>query len=86
MKNIKTLYEQQEKVIKLFNNYSEIVSEATCKTKYGGLKMSTPKKMLQRILTAVSQVKAGNICEKLLNQIRHIIYSLYREKEITKKV
>ena len=48
--------------------------------------MSTPKKMLQRILTAVSQVKAGNISEKLLNQIRHIIYSLYREKEITKKV
>ena len=45
MKNIKTLYEQQEKVIKLFNNYSEIVSEATYKTKYGGLKMSTPKKM-----------------------------------------
>ena len=86
MKNIKTLYEQQEKVIKLFNNYSEIVSEATYKTKYGGLKMSTPKKMLQRILTAVSQVKAGNTSEKLLNQIRHIIYSLYREKEITKNV
>ena len=38
------------------------------------------------ILTAVSQVKAGNTSEKLLNQIRHIIYSLYREKEITKNV
>ena len=48
--------------------------------------MWTPKKMLQRILTAVSQVKAGNTSEKLLNQIRHIIYSLYQEKEITKKV
>ena len=70
----------------MFNNCSEILSEATYKTKYGELKMSTPKKMLQRILTAVSQVKAGNTSEKLLNQIRHIIYSLYQEKEITKKV
>ena len=35
---------------------------------------------------ALAQVKAGNISEKLLNTIRQITYSLYREKKITKKV
>ena len=48
--------------------------------------MLTPKQMLQRLLTALAQVKAGNTSENLLNEIRQIIYSLYRAKEITKKV
>ena len=32
------------------------------------------------------QVKAGNNSEKLLNEIRQIVFSLYQSKEITKKV
>ena len=39
--------------------------------------------MLQRLPIALSQVKAGNTSEKLLNQIRQIAYYLYRAKEIT---
>ena len=42
--------------------------------------------MLQRLTVALAQVKAGNTYENLLNQIRKIIYSLYRGKEVTKKV
>ena len=42
--------------------------------------------MLQRIPIALAQIKAGNTSENLLNEIRQIIYSLYRAKEITKKV
>ena len=42
--------------------------------------------MLQRLSIALAQVKAGNTSAKLLNEIRWIIYSLYRAKEITKKV
>ena len=41
--------------------------------------------MLQRLPIALPQVKAGNICENLLNEIRQI-YFLYREKEVTKKL
>ena len=41
--------------------------------------------MLERLPTALVQVKAGNTSENLLNEIRQIIYSLYRAKEITKK-
>ena len=42
--------------------------------------------MLQRLPIALAQVKAGNKSENLLNEIRQIIYFLYRAKEITKKV
>ena len=42
--------------------------------------------MLLRLLIALAQVKAGNTSENLLNEIRQIIYTLYQEKEVTKKV
>ena len=42
--------------------------------------------MLQRLPIALVQVKAGNTSESLLNEIRQIIYSLYQEKEVLKKV
>ena len=41
--------------------------------------------MLQRLSTALSQVKTANIFENLLNDIQ-IIYSLYQSKEIAKKI
>ena len=50
-----------------------------------GLKILTPKQLLQRLLIALTQVKAGNNSESLLNEIRQIVYSLYQSKEITKK-
>ena len=55
-------------------------------TKGKGLKILTPKQMIQRLPIALAQVKAGNNSENLLNEIRQIIYSLYQSKEITKKV
>ena len=42
--------------------------------------------MLERLLIALAQVKAGNNSEKLLNKIRQIVYSLNQSKQITKKV
>ena len=42
--------------------------------------------MLQRFPIALAQVKAGDTFDNLLNEIRQIIYSFYREKEITKQV
>ena len=55
-------------------------------TKEKGLKILTPKQMLQRLPVAPAQVKAGNNSESLLNEIRQIIYSLYQSNQITKKV
>ena len=49
------------------------------------IKTLIPKEMLQRLPLALAQAKAVNTSEHLLNEIRQIIYFLYREKEVTKK-
>ena len=46
------------------------------KTEGIGLKILTPKQMLQRL--PIARIKAGNNSESLLNEIRQIIYSLYQ--------
>ena len=48
-----------------------------------GLKILTPNQMLKRLPIALAQVKVGNNSESLLNEIRQIVYSLYRSEEIT---
>ena len=63
-----------------------LLSEAKYKAKYvEGLKILTPKQMLQRLPIALAQVKAVNNSEKLWNEIRQIVYFLYQSKDITKK-
>ena len=51
-----------------------------------GLKVLTSKEMLQRLSITLAQVKPYITSESLLNEFCHIIYSLYRAKEITKKL
>ena len=53
---------------------SEAKNRATKRT---GLKILTPKQMLQGLPIALAQVNAGNNSETLLNEIRSIVYSLY---------
>ena len=48
-----------------------------------GLEIWTLKQMLQRLLTALSQIKAGNNSEKLLNETIQIVYFLYQSRRIT---
>ena len=61
--------------------------EAKYKVKHGkGLKILTPKQILQRLSIALAQVKAGNTSENFLNEIKKYIYSLYETKKIAKKV
>ena len=85
--NIEMLYKARNEAIKFYDDYSLMMSEAKNKaTKGTGLKILTPKQMLQRLPIVLAQVKAGNNSESLLNEIRQIVYSLYQLKEITKKV
>ena len=81
------LYKARKEAIKFYDDYSLMMSEAKYRaTKGKGLKMLTPKQMLQRLPIALAQVKTGNNSESLLNEIRQIVYSLYQSKQITKKV
>ena len=65
----------------------ELYLKLNAKQKYEeGLKILSSKQILQRLPIAPAQVKAGKASKNLLNKIRQIIYSLFREKGSTKKV
>ena len=93
-KKSKMLYKARNEAIIFYDDCSIMMSEAKSKakskakqneTKGTGLKILTPKQMLQRLPIALAQVKAGNNSENLLNEIRQIIYSLYQSKKLLKK-
>ena len=88
--NINKFYNARDNAIQFIHDYGRMILEAkeqALKEKFGkGLKILTPNQMLKRLPIALAQIKAGNNSESLLNEIRQIVYSLYRSKEITKKV
>ena len=51
-----------------------------------GLKILTPNQMLSRLPVTLAQLKAGNNSQKLINEIRQLLYSLYRSKKLTKQL
>ena len=50
------------------------------------LKLLTPSQMLSRLPITLAQLKAGNNSEKHKNEIRQLLYSLYRSKNVTTQV
>ena len=82
-------YNARDNAIKFIQEYGGMILEAKKQAKEQegtGLKILAPNQMLIRLPIALAQVKAGNNSESLLNEIRQIAYSLYRSKEIFKKV
>ena len=63
--------EENEKIIDVVERILELNTEK-------GLKILTPDQMLSRLPTILAQLKAGNNSEKLKNEIRQLLYSLYR--------
>ena len=51
-----------------------------------GLKILTPNQMLSRLPITLAQLKAGNNSEKLKNEIRQLLHSLYKSKKLTKQL
>ena len=74
--------EEQEKDCKKFcdeydsNEWSSV----------SGLKVLTKKQMLNRLPILLAEIQPGNNSIKLKNEIRQILYSLYRSKVLTKTV
>ena len=42
--------------------------------------------MLNRLLIALARLQAGNNSNKLKNEIRQLLYSLYHSKNMTKQI
>ena len=51
-----------------------------------GLKILTPNQMFSRLPISLAQLKAENNSEKLKNEIRQPLFSLYRSKQLTKQL
>ena len=49
-----------------------------------GLKTLTPQQILRRLSISLAQLEAGNNSEKLKNEIRQLLYSLYCSKKLSK--
>ena len=75
--------EENEKIIDIVERILELNSK---KQQGLGLKILTPDQMLSRLPITLSQLKAGNNSEKLKNEIRQLLYSLYRSKKLTKQL
>ena len=72
--------EPRQKMLKIFNYLGEIFAQSG-----DDLKILTPDQMLSRLPITLAQLKAGNNSEKLKNEIRQLLYSLYRSKKLTKQ-
>ena len=66
-------------------NMSDLESEESA-TEGKGLKILTPNEMLGRLPISLAQLKAASNSEKLKNEIRQLLYSLYRLKKLTKQL
>ena len=51
-----------------------------------GLKILIPSQLFHRLLTLLEPKKAGHNSQKLKNEIRQILYSLYRSKNLSKTI
>ena len=74
----------RQKMLEIFNYLGEVFNGQTKEGK--GLKILTPNQMLSRSPITLAQLKAGNNSEKLKNEIRQLLYSLYRLKKLTKQL
>ena len=74
--------EENEKIIDIV----EHILELNNKIQSGqGLKILTPNQVLSRLPILLVELKAGNNSEKLKNEIRQLLYSLYRSKNLQSK-
>ena len=75
--------EQSDKILKIVQEILEFNKQYQSGK---GLRILTPNQMLSRLPITLAQLKAGNNSEKLKNEIRQILCSLYRSKKLTKNV
>ena len=72
---------KEEKKLKTQNRQQKLLKRflgLTKKNQQGqGIKILTPNQMLNRLPISLAQLQAGNNSEKLKNEIRQLLYSLY---------
>ena len=69
------------RVVKMILDFNKLKQQ-----KGQGIKILTPNQMLNRLPIALAQLQAGNNSNKLKNEIRQLLYSLYCSKNVTKQI
>ena len=75
----------QKKLLNYGNELKKII-EKSFNPSGSGLKILNKQQMLNRLPTLLAQIQAGNFSIKLKNELRQILYLLYRSKALTKTV
>ena len=75
--------EQPDKILKIVEEIPEFNKQNRLRR---GLNILTPDQMLSRSPITLAQLNAGNNSEELKNDIRQILYFLYRSKKLTKNI
>ena len=75
----------QKKLLNYGNELKKII-EKSFNPSGSGLKILNNQQMLRRLLILLAQIQAGNNSKSLNNEVRLILYSLYRSKVLTKTV
>ena len=84
---VKKINNQEEKPNTTDMPESEDEEEAAQRQQKGQrLKILTQKQMIIRLPILLAQLKAGNNLQKLKNEIRQLLYSLYRSKNLSKTI
>ena len=81
-KKMKKYAKNLKDIVDLYNNKS---GSDTSK-KGEGVRILTNKQMFNRLPILLTQIQAGNNSKSLKNELRQILYSLYRSKVLTKTV
>ena len=83
MSDVEKKIEEPDKILKIVE---EIFKFNKQNQEGKGLKILTSNQMLSRLPITLAQLKVGNNSEKIKNEIRQLLYSLYRSKNMTKQV
>ena len=82
--------DEDEKEIEKLNEIVDIVEKIlefiNQNQERQGLKILTPNQMLAWLPISLAQLKAGNNSEKLKNEIRQLLYLLYRSRKLSKTI
>ena len=77
---------ENERIEKILEIVKDILNLNKQNQQGEGIKILTPNQMLNRLPIALAQLKAGNNSNKLKNEIRQLLHSLYRSKNMTEQV
>ena len=83
---LKVMFKEEretEKPDKIVEIVEEILRFNKQKQEGQGIKTLTPDEMLNRLPISLAQLQAGNNSEKMKNEIRQLLYSLYCSKNIS---